>query len=32
MGCQPELGTAYVDGALDEASRAAVEAVLSALP
>jgi anti-sigma factor RsiW len=27
--CQPELGTGYVDGALDEATRAAVEAHLT---
>ena len=28
-GCQPEMGPAYVDGALDEAGRAAVEAHLA---
>ena len=29
MSCQPELGTGYVDGVLDDATRAAVEAHLS---
>jgi anti-sigma factor RsiW len=29
VSCQPELGTGYVDGALDEATRAAVEAHLA---
>lgn len=32
MTCNPELGTGYVDGALDEATRAAVEAHLAGCP
>ena len=32
VSCEPELGTGYVDGALDEATRAAVEAHLAGCP
>jgi anti-sigma factor RsiW len=32
VSCNPELGTGYVDGALDEATRAAVEAHLAGCP